>query len=122
MATPILVSGMAGQLAIERPPGAITSSTPTGDVAALSDGRFLWVLANEDASIWSGRAAHDGSADPTSGEDNSGRVTLTDCTRFSTTRLVADADGGAVVPIRPAVDRSATTTSCMRWPMRKTPR
>jgi len=89
--------GDGGQVTIERPPGAATSSAPLGDVGALVDGRFLWIMANEDDSVWVGRAAHDGVADAAFGDDASGHVTLTECATFSATRLIVESDGGAIV-------------------------
>jgi uncharacterized delta-60 repeat protein len=89
--------GDGGQVTILRPPDAATATAPTGDVAALPDGRFLWIMANEDGSVWVGRASHDGVADVDFGSDGSGHVTLTDCAAFSTTRVLAETGGGATV-------------------------
>lgn len=89
--------GDGGQVTILRPPDAATATAPTGDVAAMPDGRFLWIMANEDGSVWVGRASHEGAADVAFGSDGSGHVTLTDCARFSTTRVLAESGGGATV-------------------------
>jgi len=89
--------GGNGQLTIQRPAGWPTSTNPTGDAAALSDGRFLWTMSNEGTGVWVGRAFHDGAADTAFGSDGSGHVTLTDCSDFSTARLLAEPDGGAIV-------------------------
>jgi len=89
--------GDGGQLTIARPPGAPTAPTPTGDVAALADGRFLWSMSNEDGTMWVGRAYRDGSADTTFGTEGTGHVTLSDCVDFAPTWLIAEADGGATV-------------------------
>jgi uncharacterized delta-60 repeat protein len=90
-----LAFGDAGQVTIARPPGAPTSPTPTGDVLALADGAYLWIIANEDSSVWVGRTLHDGSADTTFGGEGSGRVALTGCIDFAPTFLTGDGAGGA---------------------------
>ena len=87
--------GDQGQVTIARPPGAPTAPTPVGDVLALDDGAYLWIMANEDDSVWVGRTLHGGGPDPAFGGDGSGYVALTDCIDFMPTFLASDAGGGA---------------------------
>ncbi|MEO8460835.1 MAG: hypothetical protein ABI451_09920 [Dokdonella sp.] len=88
--------GSNGQVTIVRPQNQ-TSSSITGDVGALADGRFLWAQATGDFSVFVGRGLADGSADTNFGGDHSGRVTLTGCARNANTRLIGYNDGSAVV-------------------------
>lgn len=84
-----------GQVTLARPPDFPTAPTPTGDVLGLADGAYLWIMANQDSTVWIGRTLHDGSADATFGSDGSGRVTLSDCIGFRATFLADDGAGGA---------------------------
>ncbi len=89
--------GTDGQVAILRPTDQNGNGTrPTGDVAVLADGRFLWTAPLDDGSVWVGRMHRDGTPDAF-GDDATGRVTLPACGPSRNTMLVADADGGAVV-------------------------
>ncbi len=89
--------GDNGQLAITRPRVEFGNMTkPTGDLAVLADGRFLWVQPLDDGSVWMGRHLRDGSID-TFGDDGNGRITLPACGPARAARLIAGADGGAVV-------------------------
>ena len=87
--------GANGQVTIARPPGAPTAPTPVGDVLAVDGGAYLWIMANEDDSVWVGRTLHDGGNDTTFGDEGSGHVTLTGCIDFAPTFLAADGSGGA---------------------------
>lgn len=89
--------GDAGQLTIERPPDLPTSTQPTGDLALLADGRYLWIAPVSDGHVWVGRMFADGSPDPAFGNEGNGRVLIEDCSADLPARLVAEADGGAVV-------------------------
>ncbi|MEO5560715.1 MAG: hypothetical protein ABIO49_12455 [Dokdonella sp.] len=90
--------GINGQVTITRPNLKFPATTaPTGDLALLPDGRYLWAQPLGDGSLWVGRAFRDGSPDTGFGSDSSGRVTLTACTALRAANLVANADGGAVV-------------------------
>ena len=84
-----------GQVTIARPTEFPTAPTPTGDVLGLADGAYLWIMANQDSTIWIGRTLSDGSADTAFGSDGTGRVTLGDCIDFTPTFLVDDGAGGA---------------------------
>lgn len=84
-----------GQVTIARPTSFPTAPTPTGDVLGLADGAYLWIMANQDSTMWIGRTLHDGSADIAFGTDGSGRVTLDDCIDFTPTFLADDGAGGA---------------------------
>jgi hypothetical protein len=60
--------GRGGQLLILRPPHTPTVSAPTGDIVALADGGYFGTMANEDGSVWIGRAARDGTCELSFGE------------------------------------------------------
>ena len=51
-----------GQVAIARPPGFPTAPTPTGDALGLADGAYLWIMANQDATVWKDNRGHDSTA------------------------------------------------------------
>jgi uncharacterized delta-60 repeat protein len=84
-----------GQVTIARPTEFPTAPTPTGDVLGLADGAYLWIMANQDSTVWIGRMLPNGSADTTFGSDGTGRVTLRDCIDFTPTFLADDGVGGA---------------------------
>ncbi|HEX5123212.1 MAG TPA: hypothetical protein VFV97_08180 [Rhodanobacteraceae bacterium] len=84
-----------GQVTITRPTEFPTGPTPTGDVLGLADGAYLWIMANQDSTVWIGRTLHDGSADTAFGTDGTGRVALDDCIDFTPTFLADDGAGGA---------------------------
>ena len=84
-----------GQVTIARPTDFPTAPTPIGDVLGLADGAYLWIMANQDSTVWIGRTLQDGSADTAFGNDGSGRVTLSDCIDFTPTFLADDGAGGA---------------------------
>jgi uncharacterized delta-60 repeat protein len=84
-----------GQVTIARPTGFPTAPTPTGDVLGVDDDAYLWIMANQDSTVWIGRTLHDGSADTAFGTDGTGRVTLADCIDFTPTFLADDGAGGA---------------------------
>ena len=84
-----------GQVTIARPTEFPTAPTPIGDVLGVADGAYLWIMANQDSTVWVGRTLHDGSTDTAFGNDGTGRVTLSDCTDFTPTFLADDGAGGA---------------------------
>jgi len=83
-----------GQVTITRPPGFPTAPTPTGDVLRLADGAYLWIMANQDATVWIGRTLQDGSADAAFGSEGTGRVTLDDCIDTDVPSFLADDGAG----------------------------
>jgi uncharacterized delta-60 repeat protein len=90
--------GINGQVTITRPHSASPTGTqPTGDLALLPDGRYLWASPLDDGSLWVGRAFHDGSADTSFGSDNTGHVTLSTCSALRAANLIANTDGGVMV-------------------------
>lgn len=90
--------GNGGQVAIRRPSDQNGNGIrPTGDLAVLADGRFLWAAPLDDGSVWLGRSFRNGRPDSAFGGNADGRVTLPACGPSRNARLVADAEGGAVV-------------------------
>jgi len=90
--------GTDGQVVIVRPqktPGNATK--PTGDLAVLADGRFIWAAPLDDGSVWVGRAWRNGAADATFGSDGTGRITLPACGQNRDVRLIGDGGSGAFV-------------------------
>ena len=90
--------GGSGQVVITRPmDGGGNGSKPTGDLAVLTDGRYLWAAPLDDGAVWIGRASRNGSPDTAFGDTGSGRVTVPACGLPRNVRVVADPDGSAVV-------------------------
>lgn len=72
--------GTNAQVALLRPQQTpCNCSQPTGELENLPDGRFPWATPLDDGSVWLGRAARDGLADPMFGIDGNGRSTLPGC-------------------------------------------
>lgn len=89
--------GDGGQIALIRPTDQNGNGTrPTGDVAVLADGRFLWAAPLDDGSVWLGRRLRDGTPDAF-GPSSDGHITLPACGPSRHVMLVADDDGGAIV-------------------------
>jgi len=89
--------GDGGQVAITRDSSQPGNGTrPTGDVAVLPDGRFLWTAPLDDGRTWVGRMRRNGTPD-TFGKDGNGRVVIPACGPSRPSMLVADGHGGAVV-------------------------
>ncbi len=89
--------GGVGQVAIIRPSAQSgTGSRPTGDLAMLADGRFLWAAPLDDGSVWVGRMQANGTPDSFGGSPD-GRITLPTCGVPRNVMLLADGDAGAIV-------------------------
>jgi len=88
--------GEGGQVAIIREAAETGNGTrPTGDLAILADGRFLWAVPLDDGSVWVGRMKRDGTPDAF-GSLGNGRVTIPACGPSRNARLIANGDGGAI--------------------------
>jgi uncharacterized delta-60 repeat protein len=87
--------GSNGQVMIARPDAFALANAWIGDIATLPDGRVLWVMEDGADRAWVMRLLPDGT--PDSGFGTDGRVVIDSCVRARPMRLVADADGGAVV-------------------------
>lgn len=89
--------GSEGQVMIERPPDVPTVNAPTGDIASVVGGGFVWAMSNGDGTVWVGRGRRDGSADPEFGDDGSGHVSIDLCAANAPVRVLSDLDGAVIV-------------------------
>ncbi|MBX3693431.1 hypothetical protein [Dokdonella sp.] len=89
--------GNGGQVALTRPSDqGGHGSRPTGDLAMLPDGRFLWAAPMDDGSVWVGRMLANGSPDALGGHGD-GRITVPACGDSRNVMLLDDGAEGAIV-------------------------